>query len=148
MKILVSVLVFVTALTLSVNALAKMNEHGVIDMNGLFPPPKADLSLGERPTKPELSSPAFFQKIGDSKVTLEWKAVANAEVYHVQVATDPSFKWLVKEENLYKGTTLEVTGLEGGKHYYWRVSGVKPGNKAGHIQGAFASSMFATSASK
>jgi hypothetical protein len=148
MKILVSVLVFVTALTLGVNSLAEMNKEGVIDMNGLFPPPKADLSLGERPDRPELTAPAFFQKIGDSKVTLEWKAVPNAESYHVQVATDPAFKWLVKEEQLYKGTTLELTGLEGGKHYFWRVSGMKPENKNGHIQGVFSSSMFATSAGK
>lgn len=139
MKILVSVLVFVTALTTAVPALASE-----VDMNGLFPPPQANLSLGERPDKPELTSPTYFQKISETKVTLEWKASANAEAYHVQVAKDPNFKWLVKEENLYKGTTLDVGGLEGGKHYFWRVSGMKPGNKAGHIQGGFASSMFET----
>jgi len=140
MKIFVSVLVFVTALTIGVQTLANDNE----DMNALFPPPQPNLSLSERPTKPELTSPAFFQKVGDSKVTLEWKASPNSEAYHVQVATDPNFKWLVKEESLYKGTTLDLTGLAPGQHYFWRVSGVRPGNKAGHLQGAFASSMFAT----
>lgn len=148
MKILVSVLVFVTALTLGVNSVAEMNKEGAINMDGLFPPPKNDLSLSERPQKPELKSPAFFQKISDSKVTLEWAAVPNAEAYHVQVATDPNFKWLVKEEEMFKGTSLEVTGLEGGKHYFWRVSGERPGNKPSHTHGVFASSMFATSASK
>ncbi|MGZ3744739.1 MAG: fibronectin type III domain-containing protein [Pseudobdellovibrionaceae bacterium] len=147
MKILVSVLVFVTALTLGVQSLA-MNKEGSIDMNGLFPPPQNNLSLGERPAKPELMAPSFFQKIEGSKVTLEWKAVPTAESYHVQVATDPNFKWLVKEEQLFKGTTLEVTGLELGKHYFWRVSAMKPENKNGHIQGVFNSSMFATSTTK
>jgi len=144
MKILVSVLVFVTALTLGVNSVAEMNKEGAIDMDGLFPPPKNDVSLGQRPDKPELVAPTFFQKIGDSKVTLEWKAVANATAYHVQVATDPNFKWLVTEKQDFNGTSLEVSGLEGGKHYFWRVSGQKPDNKPGHTQGVFASSMFAT----
>ncbi len=145
MKILVSVLVFVTALTMSVNSLAKMNEHGVIDMNGLFPPPKNDTTKSEIPVKPELVAPAFFQKINDTKVKLEWKASPNAEAYHVQVATDPNFKWLVKEEEMFKGTSLDVTGLEGGKHYFWRVSSERPSNKETHTHGAFSSSMFATS---
>lgn len=148
MKILVSVLVFVTALTMGVSALAEMNKEGAIDMDGLFPPPKSDMSQSERPEKPELVAPAFFAKIGDSSVKLEWKASPNAEAYHVQVATDPNFKWLVKEEEMFKGTSLEVTGLEGGKHYFWRVSAERPSNKAGHTHGTFASSMFATSASK
>jgi hypothetical protein len=147
MKILVSVLVFVTALTMGFQSLA-MNKEGAIDMDGLFPPPQANLSLGELPESPELISPSFFQKISDSKVTLEWKALPTAESYHVQMATDPNFKWLVKEEQLFKATTLDVTGLEAGKHYFWRVSGMKPENKNGHIQGAFSSSMFATSATK
>jgi hypothetical protein len=148
MKILVSVLVFVTALTMGVSAVAEMNKEGAINMDGLFPPPKSDLSQSEHPGKPELVSPSFFQKISESKVTLEWKAVANAEAYHVQVATDPNFKWLVKEEEMYKGTTLEVSGLEAGKHYFWRVSGERPSNTASHTHGTFVSSMFATSASK
>jgi len=139
MKILVSVLVFVTALTTAVQTLANTG-----DMNALFPPPQSNPSLGERPDKPELTTPTYFQKISDAKVTLQWKASPNAEAYHVQVAKDPNFKWLVKEENLYKGTSLDITGLEGGKHYFWRVSGLKPDNKAGHMQGFFSASMFET----
>ncbi|HEY8271910.1 MAG TPA: fibronectin type III domain-containing protein [Pseudobdellovibrionaceae bacterium] len=147
MKIFVSVLVFVTALTVGVQSLA-MNKEGSIDMDGLFPPPQSNLSFGERPAKPELTAPSFFQKINASQATLTWKAVPTAESYHVQLATDPNFKWLVKEEQLLKGTTLEVAGLESGKHYFWRVSAMKPENKNGHIQGAFSSSMFVTSATK
>jgi hypothetical protein len=145
MKILVSVLVFVTALTVGVSALAEMNKEGAIDMDGLFPPPKSDMSQSERPEKPELVAPAYFAKIGDSKVKLEWKASPNAEAYHVQVATDPNFKWLVKEEEMFKGTSLEIN-VDGGKHYFWRVSAERPSNKASHTHGSFASSMFATTA--
>jgi hypothetical protein len=157
MKILVSVLVFVTALTLGVKSLANEQAgHGDSeagrkqaeerDMSTLFPQPKPDLSLGTRPEKPELEAPTFYQKVSDSKITLKWKGSAGAESYHVQVATDPNFKWLVKEEQLYKGDSLEVSGLEGSKHYFWRVAGLKPANKNGHIKGPFASSMFETTA--
>lgn len=146
MKILVSVLVFVTALTFGVNSLAEMNKEGAVNMDGLFPHPVNDVTQSQRPEKPELVAPAFFAKIGDSSVKLEWKASPNAEAYHIQVATDPNFKWLVKEEEMFKGTSLEVTGLESGKHYFWRVSGERPSNKASHTHGSFASSMFATAA--
>src|ERR1044072_7495949 len=116
MKILVSVIIFATALTLGATSLA--NEGGD-DMNALFPQPQPNLSLGQPPAKPELESPTYFQKVSDSKITLKWKEAADAPTYHVQVATDPNFKWLVKEEFLFKGTTLDVGGLEPGKHYFW-----------------------------
>jgi hypothetical protein len=142
MKILVSVIIFATALALGMTSLA--NEGEGRDMNALFPPPKPNLTLGQPPMKPELESPPYYQKIGDAKVTLKWKEVAETPVYHVQVATDPNFKWLVKEELLYKGTSLDVGGLEPGKHYFWRVAGQRPDNKNGHTKGPYASSMFET----
>ncbi len=147
MKFLVSILIFTTTLIVGTQPLA-MNKEEAIDMNALFPPLKANLSLGERPAKPELTAPSFFQKINASKVTLEWKAAPAAESYHVQVATDPNFKWLINEKQLFKATTLEVDGLESGKHYFWRVSSMKPENKKGFIQSAFSSSMFATESAK
>jgi hypothetical protein len=116
------------------------------DMNALFPQPLPNVTLSQRPEKPVLESPAFYEKIADAKVTLKWKEAAGATVYHVQVATDPNFKWLVKEESLLKGNTMEVSGLEGGKSYFWRVAGVKPENKAGSIQGVYTASMFEATA--
>lgn len=141
MKILVSVLVFVIALATGVQTLASANAE---EMNALFPPKQPNPSLSEIPEKPELASPGYFQKVTETKVTLEWKASSNAEVYHVQVAKDPNFKWLVTEVFHHKGTALDVDGLEAGKHYFWRVSGVRPNNKLGHTQGGFATSMFET----
>lgn len=122
----------------------KTAEHAERDMNALFPQPKPNTTLSQRPAKPELSGPSFYEKIGDTKVILKWKEAAGATSYHVQVATDPNFKWLVKEENILKATTLEVGGLERGKSYFWRVAGLKTENKAGHLQGMFAASMFET----
>lgn len=114
------------------------------EMNALFPKAIPNMALSTPPGKPELETPTYFQKISDNKVTLKWKSAENAAVYHVQVATDPNYKWLVKEEQLFSGNTLEVSGLEVGKHYFWRVAGVKPENKNGSIKGAYAASMFET----
>jgi hypothetical protein len=145
MKLLVSFLVFAISLTLSTTVLANEGKDLSAEMNALFPKPLPNMALSTPPAKPELESPPYFQKLSDLKVTLKWKAAEDASVYHVQVATDPNFKWLVKEEQLFSGNTLEVAGLDAGKHYFWRVAGVKPGNKNGHIKGAYASSMFETS---
>ncbi|RYZ67718.1 MAG: hypothetical protein EOP09_10565 [Proteobacteria bacterium] len=102
------------------------------------------MALSTPPAKPEIEAPTYFQKLSETKTTLKWKAGEAGEVYHVQVATDPNYKWLVKEEQLFSGTSLEVSGLEAGKHYFWRVAGVKPGNKSSYIKGAYAASMFET----
>jgi hypothetical protein len=117
-------------------------EEAERDMNALFPQPKPNTSLSQRPDKPVLESPTFFEKIADAKVILKWKETPGATAYHVQIATDPNFKWLLQEEQLLKATTLEVSGLQGGNHYFWRVAGVKPENKSGHLQGVYAASMF------
>ncbi|MBC7371191.1 MAG: fibronectin type III domain-containing protein [Bdellovibrionaceae bacterium] len=114
------------------------------EMNALFPKSIPNLALSTPPGKPELETPTYFQKLSDNKVTLKWKAAENAVVYHVQIATDPNYKWLVKEEQLFSGNSLEVSGLEANKHYFWRVAGVKPDNKKGDIKGAYAASMFET----
>jgi hypothetical protein len=138
----------VTTLALSLtllaagSALANADVEGGRDMNALFPQPKPNTTLSQRPDKPELEAPGYYEKINDAKVVLKWKESAGATVYHVQVATDPNFKWLVKEESLLKATSLEVTGLQGGKSYFWRVAGINPENKNGHIQGVYNASMF------
>ena len=141
MKILVSVVAFMTTLTFGLQTLAAEAER---DMSALFPKPQPNLALSERPEKPTLQEPAFEQKVTGDSVTLKWNEAKGAESYHVQVATDPNFKWLVKEEQLYKGNSLTVNGLQTGKHYFWRVAGLKPENKNGHIKGPFNGSMFST----
>ncbi len=144
MKFLVSLVIFATTLALSVQSVAS-SEEIEREMNALFPPPQPDLALAQAPTKPELESPTYYQKIAPGSVVLKWKTAAETPAYHVQVATDANFKWLVKEEHLFKGASLDISGLEAGKHYFWRVAGVKPNNKDGHTKGPYASSMFETS---
>ncbi|MNJ91312.1 Fibronectin type III domain protein [compost metagenome] len=146
MKILVSLLVFAFTLALTAPAVAAGGGHGDLTerMNALFPPKQADISKGHAPAKPELVSPAYFSVVSSDKLPLQWKAVEGADQYHLQVATDANFKWLVANEYFLKDTTFEVNGLEAGKHYFWRVAAVKSDNASTHRTSFFAASMFAT----
>lgn len=153
MKFLLSVLAFAATLTLTSPSLAEEGHgggHGNLaeKMNALFPPKKAQLEKRDVPAKPELASPAYFAQVTGDKATLQWKAVAGADEYHVQVATDPNFKWLVANEYHQKATSFDATGLEAGKEYFWRVAAVKTTNWSTFRKGYFAMSMFATSAVK
>lgn len=145
MKLMVSLLMFSITLALTAPALAS-GGHGDLEarMNALFPPKHADISKGIAPAKPELVAPAYFTVVNGSQVKLEWKAVEGADEYRLQVATDPNFKWLVTNENFLKDTSFEVTGLEAGKHYFWRVAAIKSDNASTHRVSFFAASMFAT----
>ena len=149
MKVLVSLLAFAATLALTSPSLAEEGHgggHGGLSekMNSLFPPKQAQAEKRDVPAKPELAAPAFFAKVAGDKTNLEWKAVAGADEYHVQVATDPNFKWLVANEYHHKATSFEVTGLEAGKQYFWRVAAVKDNNWTTFRKGFFAQSMFET----
>lgn len=154
MKILLSLLAFAATLALTSPSLAEEGSggggHGNLaeKMNALFPPQKAQPAKREVPGKPELSAPAYFSQVTGDKATLQWKEVTGADEYHVQVATDPNFKWLVANEYHHKATSFEAAGLEAGKQYFWRVAAVKSTNWDTFRKGFFAMSMFATSAVK
>lgn len=150
MKILISVLAFVATLALTTISLAEQGHgggHGNLSekMNSLFPKKEAQAEKRNVPGKPELVAPEFFAKVSGDRATLQWKAVNGAEEYHVQVATDPNFKWLVTNEYHVTGTSFEATGLEADKQYYWRVAAFKGANWSTFRKGIFANSMFTTS---
>lgn len=153
MKILVSLLAFAATLAFTAPSLAEGGHgggHGGLSekMNSLFPPKQAQPEKRDVPAKPDLASPAYFSQVKGDKATLQWKAVAGASEYHVQVAKDPNFKWLVANEYHYKTTSFEATGLEAGKQYFWRVAAVKENNWSTFKKSFFATSMFETSATK
>ncbi|MFN7905693.1 MAG: fibronectin type III domain-containing protein [Pseudobdellovibrionaceae bacterium] len=116
------------------------------DNTALFPTLTPDKSFATPPPRTKLIAPAFMAKITSDKQKLEWSAATGADAYHVQVATDPNFKWLVVNEHWVKDTSFEVRDLEKEKHYYWRVAGVKSDNDAMYIKNNFVSSMFSTEA--
>ncbi|KHD88638.1 MAG: hypothetical protein OM95_07480 [Bdellovibrio sp. ArHS] len=152
MKIAVSLFAFALTLALTSPSLAEEGHggggHGGLaeKMNALFPPKQPVPAKRDVPAAPELSAPAYFSEIKADKAALQWKAVEGASEYHVQLATDPNFKWLVANEYHVKGTSFEATGLEAGKHYYWRVAAVADANWSTFRRSFFATSMFATPA--
>ncbi len=117
-------------------------EHGT----DFFPPKPVDTTVATTPAKAELKSPEFFSSVKVNEVVLNWSIATGADSFHLQVATDANFKWLVVNEFFVKSTSFQVKSLEAGKHYFWRVAGMKSDNDAGYVNGPFATSMFITSA--
>jgi hypothetical protein len=110
----------------------------------LFPPPQADTGKVKRPSKPDLLEPAYRAQINGDHVTLKWTSVASADAYHLQVATDPNFKWLVVNQSVMKGNSFEVKDLQKSSHYFWRVAALKTDNDPTYMKGWFSLSTFET----
>lgn len=143
MSLTLSVL-FVASLFVS-HAHAAGGEGGAHrDNTTLFPQPKADPSKASAPGLAKPSSPTFLEVVTADSVKLEWDAAENASVYHVQVATDANFKWLVTENHRVEGESFQVSGLEKGKRYFWRVAAWTDGNMASTNKGTFSVSSFET----
>ena len=152
MKFFFGLSIFLLSLALTIQSVANEPTHEAAaksekherDNTTLFPPKQANKQLTTRPSHPNLVSPAAMTEIKAESVTLNWSTVEGADAYHLQVATDPNFKWLTADENLFKGTAYELKALEPQKHYYWRVAAIQTANDAGYIKGDFSKSMFAT----
>lgn len=125
------------------DAHAGQNGHGDLAtrMNSLFPEPQKNSRIASRPPTVELTGPKFLSKVsGDVK--LEWKPTAGADSYHLQIATDPNFKWLVVQEQSLKETGYGFSKGESGKKYYWRVAAISSKNDSMYTKSNFAGSVF------
>lgn len=125
---------------------AGANHHGGKSekMNSLFSPKVKDSTKSETPSLTTLKSPKFLESVEAPKVKLSWTEAKNALAYHVQLATDPNFKWLVMEEKAVQSTTIEFDKLEKGQKYYWRVFARKPDNEPSYTKSSPAQSAFIT----
>ncbi len=103
--------------------------------------PVSDVENGTRPAMPVLQSPEALAKTG-TNVTLKWQEVKGASFYHIQVATDPNFKWLIVDEHNFPQTSFQPQGLTAGQNYFWRVAARKPDNFASYTKSFFSSSSF------
>ncbi|MFZ3231755.1 MAG: fibronectin type III domain-containing protein [Pseudobdellovibrio sp.] len=121
-------------------------EHNELStkMNSLFPEKHKDTSHSIRPAITKLMAPKFLAQVPSGTVKLQWNEGVNATSYHVQVATDPNFKWLVVNDYSVKGTTYDAVNLEVGKRYFWRVASVKSENESMSTKSLFVSSAFDT----
>lgn len=157
MKFLVAVATFIATIALTTQSIAadtgaahgsgQESSHGsghgnlVEKMNSLYPTKMPNAELGTQPSSVEIKSPAFLGNVGAGPVKLEWTAAKDATDYHVQVATDPNFKWLVVNEKFIKENSYNFTA-EAGKRYYWRVASFKGNNTESHTKSNFVSSAF------
>ncbi len=136
--------VILATLLLSLFTFSAHSEEGKGANMELFPAPKADASKAARPAKPELTEPSYRALIQGDTVTLKWKEVPAANAYHLQLAIDPNFKWLVVNEELLKANSFDVKGLEKAKHYFWRVAALKTENVPTFMKGWYSLSTFET----
>lgn len=156
MKFVITAFVFILALSITPKVLAadtgkaghgsKEDHHEKLgkEMNSLFPQKQKDAGFSVPPSVVKLTSPKFLAKVSGATAKLEWAAATGATSYHVQVATDPNFKWLVANELWVKTTSFEATQLEADKKYYWRVAAVKGENDSMFTKSLFVNSAFAT----
>lgn len=151
MKWMLSVTVFMMVMAgVFSNALAAEDAHKAAGHGGEahgdghhsvgVPQPVADATKTTLPTKVTLTEPKALAVVG-STVDLKWTASTGADVYHVQVAKDPRFKWLVVDNHNVTGESFKTPALEAGP-YFWRVAGRKPSNDSTYTKGYFTNSSF------
>ena len=69
----------------------------------------------------DLYSPSNYQSnVDTASITFKWKRVKEAETYHFELSTDPSFEKIDKDYST-TDTSKEYTGFAMGQRYYWRV---------------------------
>ncbi len=130
---------------ISVFCISQMAFAGEDSKLNIFPPHHPITEKTTRPASPTLEAPAFLAQISGNETTLKWQATAETNFYHLQVATDANFKWLIVDEQMYKnGTEYKVSGLTPGTQYFWRVASGNTANDRGFLTGYFSSSAFET----
>ncbi len=113
-----------------------------VKMNSLFPQYKPNPNAVARPSTVKLNSPKFLSEVPAGAVKLEWTPVDGASNYHVQVATDPNFKWLITNDPWVKTNSFDAAQLEAGRKYYWRVAAIRSQNESMFTKSVFVSSVF------
>lgn len=113
----------------------------------IMPEKQKDAAQSNRPAAVKLVSPQFLAQIAGNSAKLEWTADSKAKFYHIQVSKDAGFNnrsMYVADEKWVQGTSFEVTNLEPGKKYFWRVAAVNNENDSMFTKSLFVSSAFET----
>lgn len=148
MKLLISALVvigFQVSLAAGKAGSTHSESEGHKDWNEVFKQPEQNPGKSTLPAKTQLIEPAFLAQIPGTEVTLKWNAVEGDLIrYHLQVATDPNYKWLVVNQHLATFTEYTLKDLKKGQQYFWRVYTYKTDNMAAYSKSAAISSAFVT----
>ncbi len=122
-------------------AMASNHKDHSAEMNSLFPEKLQNPKQSARPAVVEIVAPKFLSTVAGT-ATLQWKEARGANAYHIQVATDPNFKWLVDENKFVKTTSFEFAKAQTGLKYFWRVAAVNTENDASFTKSNFSNSVF------
>lgn len=79
--------------------------------------------LNARPFQPDMVSPAAQSVIRDDSPLLKWQKVEDADLYLVEIATDPAFKHTL-EKSKVKGLDYQLNKKLVEGQYYWRVASI------------------------
>ena len=79
------------------------------------------------PSAPTLLSPPNNETGVSVNPILSWNASSGAETYTLQVSKNSNMSSPVVNQSGITGTSYQVTGLENGTQYYWRVRAVNAG---------------------
>lgn len=116
-----------TVLTLTGDATAIAGDYNMtVDGTATGADPESaaitlDISAGV-PTAPVLTGPADGAIDVSPAPTFSWQAVAGANSYTLEVATDAAFTSIVLTQSGIASTTYAATGLAPLTTYYWRVT--------------------------
>lgn len=103
--------------TLYLNLRAK-DHNGIVGYEAVHA-----FNLNARPFQPEIPPSEVDMLVREPQPTLEWRAVADAKQYTVEVAADEAFKQIVEMKQIGGLAVKLDKPLAPGK-YYWRVSSI------------------------
>lgn len=113
----------------------------------ILPQPTADKTKATKPENVKLVSPQFLTTVSGATIKLEWTDSKGAQFYHIQVSKDAGFNnrsMYVADDKWVKGTSFEVSNLEAGQKYFWRVAAVNNENDSMFTKSLFVASAFQT----
>lgn len=115
----------------------------------IFPELTKNADASVKPSDVKLTSPKFLAKISGPTVKLEWSEAQNATNYHVQISKDAGFNnrsMYLAEDKWVSGNSFEVSNLEPGVKYFWRVAAVNKNKDSQYTKSVFVFSAFETAA--
>ncbi|VAX23951.1 hypothetical protein MNBD_IGNAVI01-1220 [hydrothermal vent metagenome] len=112
------------------------NSNGTSPFSG-----KYNFTTMQAVPKVVLKSPANDSTIIGTAVTLKWKSVSNKDFYQLQVSKDSDFSDILISLDNLQSNEIEITDLEIGYDYYWRVR-VSRNNVLGEYSNVYKFSTF------
>ncbi len=117
--------------------------HSGKEYLNFYPSHKPVKAKTQMPPAVIIEQPKPFEKISSSSVVLKWAPQDQTQNYHLQIAKDPQFKWLIVEKNPITAHQFELDLTpDSPEQIFWRVAPLSPSNDNGYTKGPFSASSF------